>query len=128
MTYYVVTGAAGFIGSRLVAALNRAGISEILAVDNFAQADKFRNLAGCEIADYIDQADLRATLENLSDAVEAIFHQGACSDTTEPNGRFVMENNYGYSKRLLEWCQEEGVPLIYASSAAVYGGGPEFRE
>ena len=128
MMHYVVTGAAGFIGSRLVAALNRRGISEILAVDNLAQADKFRNLAECEIADYVDQSEFLAEIENFSGTVEAVFHLGACSDTTERDGRYMMENNYRYSRRLLEWCQEEEVPLIYASSAAVYGAGPEFKE
>jgi len=126
--YYVVTGAAGFIGSRLVAGLNRRGIDDIIAVDNLAQGDKFRNLAGCAIADYLDQAELPAALESLSGEVEAVFHQGACSDTMESDGRYMMENNYRYSRRLLDWCQDEAVPLIYASSAAVYGAGPEYRE
>src|SRR5918996_116109 len=126
--YYVVTGAAGFIGSKLVEGLNRCGISEVIAVDNLAHADKFRNLAGCEIADYVDQAEFIGGLERFEGAVEALFHQGACSDTMETDGRYMIDNNYGYSKRLLEWCQEEEVPLIYASSASVYGAGPEFRE
>jgi ADP-L-glycero-D-manno-heptose 6-epimerase len=128
MTYYIVTGAAGFIGSKLVEGLNRRGIKEVIAVDNLAHADKFRNLAGCDIADYVDQADFISDLERFEGAVEALFHQGACSDTMETDGRYMMDNNYGYSKRLLEWCQEEEVPLIYASSASVYGSGPEFRE
>jgi ADP-L-glycero-D-manno-heptose 6-epimerase len=128
MTYCIVTGAAGFIGSRLVAALNRRGIGDIIAVDNLAQADKFRNLAGCEIADYLDQAELAPALERLGGSVSAVFHQGACSDTMETDGRYMMENNYRYSMRLLEWCQDEEVPLLYASSAAVYGAGPDFRE
>jgi ADP-L-glycero-D-manno-heptose 6-epimerase len=128
MTYYIVTGAAGFIGSRLVEGLNRRGIGEIIAVDNLAQGEKFRNLAGCEIADYVDQAEFLARLDRWEGAVEAVFHQGACSDTMEPDGRFMMENNYAYSRRLLEWCQEEEVPLLYASSASVYGTGPEYRE
>ena len=128
MMYYIVTGAAGFIGSRLVEALNRRGVSEIIAVDNLAHADKFRNLAGCEIADYVDQSEFLSEIEKLDGAVEAVFHQGACSDTTETDGRYMMENNYRYSRRLLEWCQGEDVPLIYASSAAVYGAGPDFRE
>ena len=126
--YYIVTGAAGFIGSRLVEGLNRRGVRDILAVDNLQQADKFRNLAGCEIADYVDQAELPQLLERLSGEVEAVFHQGACSDTMESDGRYMMDNNYRYSKLLLEWCQDEAVPLIYASSAAVYGTGPEYRE
>jgi len=128
MNYYIVTGAAGFIGSKLVEGLNRRGITEIIAVDNLAHADKFKNLAGCEIADYIDQAELPARLEALEGSVEAVLHQGACSDTMETDGRFMMDNNYAYSRRLLEWCQDEELPLLYASSAAVYGRGPEYRE
>ena len=124
----LVTGAAGFIGSRLVEGLNRIGIDDIVAVDNLAHADKFRNLVRCEIADYVDQAELPSALESLSGAIEAVFHQGACSDTMESDGRYMMENNYRYSARLLEWCQEEQVPFIYASSASVYGAGPEFSE
>ena len=128
MNYYIVTGAAGFIGSRLVRGLNRRGVTEIIAVDNLAHGDKFKNLAQCEIADYIDQAQLPARLEALEGSVEALFHQGACSDTLERDGRYMMENNYEYSRRLLDWCQEEEIPLIYASSAAVYGAGPKYRE
>ena len=128
MMYYIVTGAAGFIGSRLVEGLNKRGITEIIAVDNLAHADKFKNIAGCEIADYIDQAELAARLEALEGSVEAVLHQGACSDTMESDGRYMMENNYAYSRRLLEWCQDEEVPLVYASSAAVYGRGPDYRE
>src|SRR5882672_3191431 len=128
MMYYIVTGAAGFIGSKLVEGLNRRGITEIIAVDNLAHADKFRNLSGCEIADYVDQAQLPARLDSLEGSVEAVLHQGACSDTLETDGRFMMDNNYAYSRRLLEWCQEEEVPLLYASSASVYGSGPDYRE
>ena len=128
MMYYVVTGAAGFIGSKLVEGLNRRGITEIIAVDNLAHADKFKNLAGCEIADYVDQVEFLASLEKWEGAVEAVFHQGACSDTMETDGRYMMDNNYAYSRRLLEWSQEEEVPLIYASSASVYGSGPDYRE
>jgi len=126
--YYVVTGAAGFIGSRIVEALNRHGITHIIAVDNLQQADKVRNLAGCDIADYVDQTEFIARLDQYEGAVDAVLHQGACSDTMESDGRYMMENNYRYSKILLEWCQEEEVPLLYASSASVYGSGPEFRE
>ena len=126
--YYIVTGAAGFIGSKLIEGLNRRGITEIVAVDNLAHADKFKNIAGCEIADYIDVAELPARLEALEGSVEAVLHQGACSDTMETDGRYMMENNYAYSRRLLEWCQDEEVPLVYASSAAVYGRGPDYRE
>ena len=128
MSYYVVTGAAGFIGSKLVEGLNRRGITEVIAVDNLQHADKFRNLAGCEIADYVDQADFIGNLERYEGAVQTVFHQGACSDTMESDGRYMMQNNFDYSKQLLEWCQARKVPLIYASSASVYGSGPEFRE
>ena len=128
MMYYIVTGAAGFIGSKLIEGLNRRGITEIIAVDNLAQGEKFRNLARYEIADYVDQAELLADLDKWEGAVEAILHQGACSDTMESDGRYMMENNYAYSRRLLEWCQEEEIPLLYASSASVYGAGPDYRE
>jgi ADP-L-glycero-D-manno-heptose 6-epimerase len=128
LSYTIVTGAAGFIGSRLVAALNRRGLRDVIVVDNLQQSGKFSNLVGCEIADYVDQAAFFATLEKLEGSVEAVFHQGACSDTMESDGRYMMENNYAYSRRLLDWCQEEEVPFIYASSASVYGAGPEFRE
>jgi len=126
--YYIVTGAAGFIGSKLVEALNRRGIGEIIAVDNLEHGDKFRNLARYEIADYLDQSELLETLEGLSGSVEAVLHQGACSDTTETDGQFMMDTNYRYSKQMLEWCQDEEVPFLYASSAAVYGDSQEFRE
>ncbi|HEX6265842.1 MAG TPA: ADP-glyceromanno-heptose 6-epimerase [Burkholderiales bacterium] len=126
--YYIVTGAAGFIGSKIVEGLNAAGVSDIVAVDNLQHSDKVRNLAGLEIADYLDQAEFLQRLESFDGAVEAVLHQGACSDTMESDGRYMMENNYRYSKLLLDWCQEAEVPLLYASSASVYGAGPEFRE
>jgi ADP-L-glycero-D-manno-heptose 6-epimerase len=127
----VITGAAGFIGSRLVAALNREGVTEILAVDNLENADKVANLAGCEIEDYLDKREFLARLEagQFDGSVEAVLHQGACSDTMATDGRYVMDNNYRYSRALLDWCQEEEVPLVYASSASVYGAGAAgFRE
>ena len=128
--YTIVTGAAGFIGSRIVAALNRRGERRIIAVDNLEQADKFRNLVGCEIEDYLDKREFLARMEAgvFDGAVSAVLHQGVCSDTMATDGRYVMENNYRYSRALLAWCQEESVPLLYASSASVYGAGPVFRE
>ncbi len=128
--YYVVTGAAGFIGSNLVRALNERGESDIIAVDNLTRADKFLNLADCEIADFIDKHDFLAQLTagEFEGALEAVLHQGACSDTMETDGRYMMENNFRYSVALLDYCQEEEVPLLYASSASVYGAGTVFRE
>ena len=126
--YYVVTGAAGFIGSRIVEALNRAGVTDIVAVDNLSRADKFANLAALEIADFLDKGEFLQRLDSFDGALEAVLHQGACSDTMESDGRYMMENNYRYSKTLLDWCQEAEVALLYASSASVYGAGAEFRE
>ena len=128
--YMIVTGAAGFIGSNLVKALNERGVRKIIAVDNLPRADKFRNLVDCDIADYIDKEEFldRLIAGDFDGDVDAVFHQGACSDTTESDGRYLMENNYRYSSALLDWCLDQEVPLLYASSAATYGGGSVFRE
>jgi len=128
--YIVVTGAAGFIGSNVVKALNARGVTNVIAVDDLEQGDKFRNLVDCGIADYLDKTSFLQALESGSfdGAIDAILHQGACSDTTEGDGRYMMQNNYRYSHALLEFAADEEVPLIYASSAAVYGASTTFRE
>jgi len=127
---YVVTGGAGFIGANVVAALNARGIRDVLVVDNLEHGDKFRNLVDCDIADYLDQQEFLRVLQEAprKRRFKAVFHQGACSDTTERNGAYMLENNYAYSKAVLHFCQERRIPLIYASSAAVYGAGKVFRE
>ena len=125
----VVTGAAGFIGSNIVKGLNAKGIDNIIAVDDLTDGDKFRNLADLKIADYVDKDvfyDLLA--ENAFGKVEAVFHEGACSDTMERDGKFMMDNNYSVSCDLFNTCQQAGTRLIYASSAATYGGSDTLRE
>jgi len=125
----IVTGAAGFIGANILRALNERGETDILAVDNLAQAEKFRNLVDFDIADYLDKTDfLQRVRQRELPRPDVIFHQGACSDTLESDGRYMMENNFRYSSELLDWCQNSGIVLIYASSAAVYGAGPVFAE
>jgi ADP-L-glycero-D-manno-heptose 6-epimerase len=128
--YIVVTGAAGFIGSNLVRALNRRGETDIIAVDNLEDGDKFRNLADAEIADYLDQDEFVSRLDggDFEDDLTAILHEGACSDTMATDGRYMLRNNYRYSLDLLAYCQDNDVPFLYASSAAVYGDGRVFRE
>ena len=128
--YYIVTGAAGFIGSNLVKALNARGVTNIVAVDNLKNADKFKNLVDCEIADFIDKTEFLKKIQQgyFDGLVTAVLHQGACSDTMETDGRYMMENNYQYTLELLNYCQNEDVPFLYASSASVYGGGSVFKE
>lgn len=128
---YIVTGGAGFIGSNIIRALNKRGHDNILVVDDLQDGKKFRHLADVKIADYLDKDDFmdlmdEGAFEEMD--VTAVFHEGACSTTTEWDGRFMMRNNYEYSKVLLHFCLEKQAPFLYASSAAIYGGSGTFRE
>lgn len=127
----VVTGGTGFIGSNLVKGLNEQGRSDILVVDDLENGAKFVNLVDCEIQDYMDKDEFLSAIQSQKEfmpPIEAILHQGACSTTTEWDGRYMMRNNYDYSKHLLHYCMKHKIPFIYASSAAVYGGGKVFKE
>jgi ADP-L-glycero-D-manno-heptose 6-epimerase len=125
----VVTGAAGFIGSNIIKGLNARGINNIIAVDDLTQGDKFLNLVDLSIADYVDA---KVFYEKFAAGgygkVDAVFHEGACSDTMEQDGKFMMDNNYRVSCDLFIACQTQGTRLLYASSAATYGGSDTFIE
>jgi len=126
----IVTGGAGFIGSNIVQRLNSAGISDILVVDDLSDGRKALNLAGCQIADYMDHEDFLRRIVARKDVAAkllGVLHQGACTTTTEWDGRLMMHLNYEFSKQLLHYCLDRHIPLIYASSASVYGAGREFR-
>ncbi len=126
----IVTGGAGFIGSNIVHGLNARGITDILVVDDLTDGRKCLNLNDARIYDYIDKDDFLERIQAGDEFghIDAVFHQGACSSTTEWNGRFVMSVNYEYSKALLAWCAARRIAFLYASSASVYGMGPIFRE
>lgn len=127
----IVTGGAGFIGSNIVKTLNEQGRTDILVVDDLSDGKQFYNISDCDIADYLDKDDFIARVkanDGILDNVEVIFHEGACSSTTEWDGKFMMENNYEYSKTLLHACLEKGIAYLYASSASVYGGSEVFKE
>ena len=125
----VVTGAAGMIGSNLVHGLNRIGIDDVIAVDDMTDGPKYKNLLGAQLSDYFDKSEFYARFTRGEfGQVDAVLHQGACSDTMEHNGRFMLDNNYRCSKDLLDACQAQGTRLLYASSAATYGGSASFVE
>lgn len=122
----VVTGGAGFIGSALVAALNRGGAEDILIVDDLNTSEKWRNLVGLRYSDYVHKdAFISALAENKFQKIECIFHMGACSATTETDADYLMRNNYGYTKTLAKYSLEKNIRFIYASSAATYGNGDQ---
>lgn len=127
----IITGAAGFIGSNLVEALNQRGETDVIAVDNLKKGHKFKNLSDLKLCDYLDKDEFLTAAENGAfsfSQIEAVFHLGACSDTTEWDGRYMMQNNFTFSKKLLHLCAARGIPFIYASSAATYGGSETFAE
>ena len=125
----VVTGAAGMIGSNIVQGLNAVGIDDVIAVDNLTNGAKYRNLLGAKISDYFDKTDFYARFSRGEfGRVDAVLHEGACSDTMEHDGRYMLDTNYRCSKDLLDACQAQGTRLLYACSAATYGGSASFRE
>jgi ADP-L-glycero-D-manno-heptose 6-epimerase len=126
----IVTGGAGFIGSNIVHKLNQQGRTDILVVDDLTDGAKFVNLSDLDIADYLDKDDFLSLLNSGDDLghIDVVFHEGACSATTEWDGKFMMRNNYQYSVELLHYCLDHKIPFLYASSAAVYGGGSVFKE
>ena len=127
---YVVTGGAGFIGSGVVRELNARGVEDILVVDDLTQEGKFLNLRGAAISDYMDLREFRSRIEagTFDAPVEAVLHNGACTDTMERDGRYMLDNNFAYSKAVLHYALSRAVPLVYASSASVYGAGAESAE
>jgi ADP-L-glycero-D-manno-heptose 6-epimerase len=125
----IVTGAAGFIGSNIVKALNERGENRVIAVDNLTRADKFKNLVDCEIDDYLDKTEFVERFRRGDfGRVRAVFHEGACSDTMETDGRYMMDNNFRFSRAVMDTCLEQSVQFLYASSAATYGGSSRFVE
>ena len=125
---FIVTGGAGFIGSNVVKRLNQRGITDILVVDNLSRSEKFRNLADLTIRDFMDKREFRARLDagSFDLRTEAILHNGACSDTMETDGRYMLENNFGDSKAILSHALKHRIPFVYASSAATYGASRNF--
>ena len=121
----IVTGGAGFIGSAIIAALNKRKVTDILVVDQLGCDQKWKNLRNLSFADYVEKDDfLEMVIEDkLDGSIEAVLHLGACSDTTETNASYLLKNNYEYTKLLAQWTTNADIRFIYASSAATYGDG-----
>lgn len=121
----IVTGGAGFIGSNIVKALNQKGRNDILIVDNLKKSEKHLNLNRLDFTDFIDKSSFFDIFDDIAEEVELIFHEGACSDTMESDGKYMMENNYDFSCALFNNCVQHGIRFVYASSASVYGNGDD---
>lgn len=128
----IVTGGAGFIGSNILKGLNDRGIDDILVVDNLTNMVKFKNIQGLKVKDYMDKYAFMDALKAGKfnhEKIDVIFHEGACSDTMEYNGKYMMENNFEYTKNVLHFCLDRKIQMMYASSASTYGSGAHgFRE
>jgi ADP-L-glycero-D-manno-heptose 6-epimerase len=121
----IVTGGAGFIGSNIVKALNDRGRNDILIIDNLSKSEKHLNMNKLDFADYMDKTSFMDIFDEIASEVEVVFHQGACSNTMETDGKYMMENNYDYSCALFNQCVQNDIRFIYASSASVYGNGDD---
>jgi ADP-L-glycero-D-manno-heptose 6-epimerase len=118
-----VTGGAGFIGSNIVKGLNDAGYKDIIISDNLKKSEKHLNMNRLYFNDFVDKEDFIDVIDDIAPEIDVIFHQGACSDTMETDGHYMMKNNYEYTCALFNKCIEHNVRFIYASSASVYGNG-----
>ncbi len=126
----IVTGGAGMIGSNIIEGLNKSGHNDIIVVDHLKNGEKFRNISDLDISDYYDKKDFISLIKDRNDfgQIDAVYHEGACSNTLEWDGQYMMENNYEYSKVLLHYCLDKKIPFFYASSAAAYGDSTVYKE
>ena len=126
----IVTGGAGMIGSNIIEGLNKSGHNDIIVVDHLKNGEKFRNISDLDISDYYDKKDFISLIKDKNDfgQIDAVYHEGACSNTLEWDGQYMMQNNYEYSKVLLHYCLDRKIPFFYASSAATYGDSTVYKE